>query len=414
MSFQNLVGSTLGQYELQEFLGKGGMGVVFRALQPRLSRHVAVKILSETQANRPEQVKRFHREAETSAQLEHPHIVPIYDYGTESDMNFVVMRLLPGGSLADHIEDVLLGKRTRANLQDISRLLQQIASALDYAHGRNVIHRDVKPSNVMFDDSGHAFLVDFGLVKLLDNSRSNLTGAGMILGTPAYMAPEQWRDEPLSPATDQYALGVLLFLLLSGQLPFDGDSSPYELMQQHCEVRPPEVHLLQRDIPPKVSAVIHRALAKTPAERYPTASEFATAFTEAILSGGYVTNAAPSSQLDDADTFSPGTLKRPVGGLRVEQSRDEGMVGIEVAVEKTPFTIGRLNRDLNFNGDRNVSRNHVHIVQDDGGEFFAIDQGSTLHTVVDNITLQPLSPHPLYHQSRISLGTTTNLLFTIQ
>ncbi len=413
MSFQNLVGSTLGQYELQEFLGKGGMGVVYRALQPRLSRFVAVKILSETQANRPEQVKRFHREAETSAALEHPHIVPIYDYGTENSMNFVVMRLLPGGSLSDHIEQVLLGQRPRASLQEVGKLLQQIAGALDYAHVRNVIHRDVKPSNVMFDDSGHAFLVDFGLVKLLDNSRSNLTGAGMILGTPAYMAPEQWRDEPLSPATDQYALGVLLFLLLSGQLPFDGDSSPYELMQQHCEVRPPDVHHLQRDIPTKVSAVIHRALAKNPTDRYPNCTEFATIFTEAVLSS-YSTNAAPASTLDDADTFSPGTIKRPVGLIRVEQSRDERMVGIEVPIEKSPFTIGRLNRDLNFNDDRNVSRNHAHIIQDETGEFYIIDQGSTLHTVVNNTTLQPLAPFPLRHQAVVSLGTTTNFVFTVR
>ncbi|PJF40885.1 MAG: hypothetical protein CUN55_12250 [Phototrophicales bacterium] len=412
MAFQNLVGSTLGQYELEEFLGKGGMGVVYRAFQPRLKRYVAVKILSDSQANRPEQVKRFHREAEISASLEHPHIVPIYDYGTENGMNYVVMRLLSGGSLSDHIEQVLLGKRPRASLQEITRLLQQIAGALDYAHARNVIHRDIKPSNVMFDDSGHAFLVDFGLVKLLDSSLSKLTGAGMILGTPAYMAPEQWRDEPLSPATDQYALGILIFFLLTGQLPFDSDSSPYELMQQHCEVRPPDVHLLQRDIPSKVSAVIHRALAKDPKERYPTASEFATAFAEASMSG-YSTNAAPSSELDDAETFSPGSVKRPTGHLRVEQSRDESMVGTEVTITKSPFTIGRLSRDLNFNGDRNVSRNHAHIIQDDSGDFFIIDQGSTLHTVVNSTTLQPLSPFPLRHYSRISLGTTTVLLFTI-
>lgn len=412
MAFRNLEGTTLGQYELVEFLGKGGMGVVYRAIQPRLNRSVAVKILSDSQATRPEQVKRFVREAEISAKLEHPHIVPIYDYGNENNMNYVVMRLLSGGSLADHIENVIAGHENRLTLQEAGALLQQIASALDYAHVQNIIHRDVKPSNVMFDDYRHAFLVDFGLVKLLDTSQSNLTGAGIILGTPAYMAPEQWRDEPLTAAIDQYALANMAYLMLAGRLPFNADTSPYELMQQHCEAIPPDIHELQRDIPPKVSAVLQRALAKNPEDRYQYAMDFAEAFIEASQYR-FETNIQPGIFGDHQTTAAPGTVAKPYGILVVEQSRDPEMIGIEARVDKEVFTIGRLNRDLNFNGDRNVSRNHVHITQDELGEFYLVDQDSTLHTVVDGVRVQPFVPCQLGNNADIRLGTTTIMNFTI-
>ena len=413
MGFHNLEGTELGQYQLEKFLGKGGMGVVYRALQPRLNRQVAVKILSDTQAARPEQVKRFHREAETSARLEHPHIVPVYDYGTENEMNFVVMRLLAGGSLSDHLEAVASGQDRRAPLPDIAQLVRQISGALDYAHARNIVHRDVKPSNVMFDDHGNAFLVDFGLVKLLDNSKSNLTGAGIILGTPAYMAPEQWRDEALSPAIDQYALGVMVYLLLSGRLPFNADTSPYELMQQHCEAPVPEVHIFQRDIPPKVSAVIQRAMSKSPEDRFPNAMAFADAFTDASVQQ-HSTNIDAMLNQTQGDTMLPDVVEPSQAVIRVEQSRDNSMIGKEVVLESFPFTIGRLSRNLNFDGDRNVSRNHCHITRDDNNEFYIIDQDSTLKTVVNNVELQPFVPHKLKPQSDIRLGTTTILTLMMQ
>lgn len=412
MGFRNLEGTNLGQYQLEKLLGKGGMGVVYRALQPRLNRYVAVKILSDSQAKRSEQIKRFHREAETSAALEHPHIVPVYDYGTEDEMNFVVMRLLTGGSLSEHIERVVSGQEKRASLQDIAQLLKQIAGALDYAHERGIIHRDVKPSNVMFDDYGNAFLVDFGLVKLLDNSKSNLTNAGIILGTPAYMAPEQWRDEALTPAIDQYALGALIYLLLSGRLPFNSDTSPYELMQQHCEAPVPDVHNFQRDIPPKISAVIQRAMAKNAEDRFPVVMDFANAFLEASMHQ-HSTNAAANMFQTHGDTMRPEEFQAPHGVLRIEQSRDSSMIGKEVAIEKSPFTVGRLSRDLNFDGDRNVSRNHCHITQDDNGDFYAIDQNSTLKTVVEGVELQPFEPHKLKNHADIRLGTTTVLTLII-
>lgn len=413
MSFKNLVGTTLGQYKLVEYLGKGGMGVVYRAMQPRLNRSVAIKILAESQAGRPEQLRRFHREAETSAKLEHPNIVPIYDYGTEEDMSYVVMRLLSGGSLADHIDNVVAGREERRSLQDVGELLQQIASALDYAHAQSVIHRDVKPSNVMFDNYGNAFLVDFGLVKLLDASSSNLTGAGIILGTPAYMAPEQWRDEALSPAIDQYALAIVIYLLLSGRLPFDAETSPYELMQQHCEVPVPSVHEIQRDVPAKVSGVLKKALAKKPEDRFPLVMDFAEAFIEAS-SYKYSTNAEIGEFDENKSTILPTNMSFSYGTLRVLASRDVEMIGKEVRIEGSPFTIGRLSRDLNFNADRNVSRNHAHITHDENtGKFFLVDQDSTLKTVVDGVEVQPFVPCELGDGADIRLGTTTIMTFNL-
>lgn len=414
MSFKNLVGTTLGQYELVEYLGKGGMGVVYQAIQPRLNRPVAIKILSESQAGRPEQVKRFEREAEIAANLEHPNIVPVYDYGTEDNMSYVVMRFLGGGSLADHIEHVVAGRERRLPLPAVGHLLQQIASALDYAHMQNVIHRDVKPSNVMFDNQNHAFLVDFGLVKLIDSSVSHLTGHGIILGTPAYMAPEQWRDEELTPAIDQYALGIVTYLLLCGQLPFDAENSAYELMQQHCDVPPPDIHEIQRDIPPKVSAVLKRAMAKDPYDRYPMVMDFAEAFTTASRHQ-FSTNPNASTDFEaHQTTMQPEIMRLPYGILRVTASRDTSMIGTEVRVEGPNFTIGRLTRDLNFDADRNVSRNHVHINQDeDTGQFYLVDQESTLKTVVDGVEVQPFVRCLLGNSAEIRLGTTTIMTFSI-
>jgi serine/threonine protein kinase len=418
MSFKNLVDTTLGQYKLVQYLGKGGMGVVYRAMQPRLNRSVAIKILAESQAGRVDQVRRFHREAETSAKLEHPNIVPIYDYGTEEDMNYVVMRLLGGGSLADHIDSVAAGREEQRSIQEVGELLQQIASALDYAHNQGVIHRDVKPSNVMFDNYQNAFLVDFGLVKLIDTSSSHLTGAGIILGTPAYMAPEQWRDENLSPGLDQYALAIVTYQLLSGRLPFDADTSPYELMHQHCEVQPPDIHEIKQDLPAQISAVLQKAMSKDPADRYAKVMDFAEAFMEAA-NHQQITSmdvGRLGDVEDEVSTMKPENKKvTKFGVLRIHSSRDAAMVGTEVRVEGDTFTIGRLKRDLNFNGDRNVSRNHAHITHDKStGQFFLIDQDSTLKTVVDGVEVQPFVPCELGDSADIRLGTTTIMTFYIR
>ncbi|MDZ4766614.1 MAG: serine/threonine-protein kinase, partial [Chloroflexota bacterium] len=188
MAVTNLVGQMLGQYQLRSLLGTGGMGAVYRGYQSNLRREVAVKVMSASLIERPEYAERFNREAQTVAALEHSHIVPIYDYGTENKITYVVMRMLTGGSLAERITY----RPSGPSLGEIAEILRQLASALDYAHARGVIHRDIKANNVMFDDEGSAYLVDFGIAKLLDATTS-LTSPSVTIGTPLYMAPEQWR-----------------------------------------------------------------------------------------------------------------------------------------------------------------------------------------------------------------------------
>ncbi|HRF95377.1 MAG TPA: serine/threonine-protein kinase, partial [Aggregatilineales bacterium] len=177
MGSDNLKGQMLGQYELRELLGVGGMGSVYRGFQTALKREVAVKVLPSTLAQQPGYIERFTREAETSAALEHPHIVPIVDYGTQRGISYVVMRLLTGGTLAERINQAQADKRGLPSLGETAKLLRELASALDYAHNRGVIHRDIKTSNVMFDNQGNSYLVDFGIAKLM-NATNKLTGTG--------------------------------------------------------------------------------------------------------------------------------------------------------------------------------------------------------------------------------------------
>lgn len=280
MSLPNLVGQVLGQYEIRELLGVGGMGAVYRARQLLLKRSVALKVLSPTLANQAGYIDRFIREAETAASLEHNHIVPIYDFGAERESPYIVMRLLTGATLAERIQYSLEKEDPLPSLTEISRMLQQVSSALDYAHGLGIIHRDIKPSNVMFDDRGSAYLVDFGIAKIMEAS-SGLTGSGMSMGTPAYMAPEQWRNEPLTPAADLYALGIITYQLLTGTAPFRA-TTPYGYMHLHLHEMPPPPHSLDAEVPEGISPVLERAIAKDAAARFASATAFADAFHAAL------------------------------------------------------------------------------------------------------------------------------------
>jgi len=280
MAGDNLTGQTLGQYQLRELLGMGGMGSVYRGFQTTLKREVAVKVLPSTLAQQPGYIERFTREAETSAALEHPHIVPIVDYGTQRGVSYVVMRLLTGGTLAERLQHTQNEGRGLPALGEIARLLRELASALDYAHNRGVIHRDIKTTNVMFDNQGNAYLVDFGIAKLM-SATNKLTGTGMAVGTPTYMAPEQWNGNDVFPATDQYALAILVYIAVTGREPFEA-STPYQLLNKHLHEMPTPLTILRTDLPPALDLVLSRALAKDHRARFPTCTAFAQAFESAI------------------------------------------------------------------------------------------------------------------------------------
>jgi eukaryotic-like serine/threonine-protein kinase len=272
MSVQ-LIGARLGAYEVRELLGSGGMGSVYRGYDPALARDVAIKVMGAS-GLLPDAVARFRREARMAASLRHPHIVQVYAFGEQDDMLYMVQELLPGPTLAERIPR---GNRRRMGSGAIKQIIRQLATALDYAHGRNVLHRDVKPGNALYNAAGDLVLTDFGLARESADTQKTATGPGIVMGTPGYIAPEQAVGSTgLTKGCDIYALGVLLFELLTGRLPFEADTS-MGVVLKHLYDEPPKPSSLRSDLPKAVDAVVLRALRKEPDKRFPSAGALADA-----------------------------------------------------------------------------------------------------------------------------------------
>jgi serine/threonine-protein kinase len=266
-------GRKLGRYVLSRKLGAGGMAEVWEAFDEGLHRSVAVKVVRDEIAGEAEFRERFIREARLAAQLEHPRILPIYDFGTESGVTYLVMPLLPGGSLKERIHGPMPA-------DEVVEALAAVAAALDHAHARGVLHRDVKPANVLVDASGSLLLADFGLAKNTAIS-SELTAAGMVVGTPAYMAPEQAIGKPVDRRADQYALGIVAFELLTGRTPFRSES-PFAVLDKHLREAPPPPSSFVPGLPLGVDAVLAKALSKQPQDRFDTCRELVEALAAAL------------------------------------------------------------------------------------------------------------------------------------
>ncbi len=298
----DLSGKILGGCKLIRVIGKGGMATVYRGVQLSVDRPVAVKVLAPALARDPRIVQRFQREARIIARLDHPHIRTVYDFGHENDLLYIVMQWIEGGNLLEDLQ------RAKMHPERALKLLDQIASALDYAHDQGVIHRDLKPSNILLDTRDNAYLTDFGIAKITGESTADgLTAPQAVMGTPLYMAPEQWRGEPADKRTDIYALGIIAYWMLVGQVPFKSET-PQGLMYKHLHDPPPPPHQLNSRLPHTVAGVLGRALAKDPRQRYARAQEFvqalryamqrptATASTAFPTSGGGTQSAPPTLQ----------------------------------------------------------------------------------------------------------------------
>jgi Tol biopolymer transport system component len=275
----------IGHYEIKDEIGRGGMATVYRAYDPRVKRDVALKLLPLEFSHDPTFRSRFEREAQTIAALEHSAIVPVHDYGEENGQAYLVMRYMPGGSLVDRLKAGPLA------LADVAAILKRVGAALDSAHNQGVIHRDIKPGNILFDRHDDAYLSDFGIVKLTEATAA-LSGSG-IIGTPAYMAPEMSKPDGLTPLIDIYGLGVTLYQVLTGRLPFEAPT-PVGMLMAHMTEPVPDIRVSQPDLPEGVQAVIERALAKDPRQRYQTAGELAADFQAAVAGAPLATREGAS------------------------------------------------------------------------------------------------------------------------
>jgi len=270
----DLTGKQLGNYRILGAVGQGGMAKVYKGYQPLLDRYVAIKVLASRFATDEEFRARFQREAAAIARLRHPNVVQVYDFGVEGSIHYMVMEYIAGDTLKEHIRTArALG--TRLPPKEILTVLQGMAAALDYAHARDIIHRDVKPSNIMLrieenggeNDTFTPVLTDFGVAKILEGMQ--FTGTGMTIGTPDYMAPEQGGNEKVTWSADLYSLSVILYEMLSGALPFTADT-PVAVLMKHMSDEPPSIRMRVPDLPAALEQVLDRALAKKPEDRYPT------------------------------------------------------------------------------------------------------------------------------------------------
>lgn len=267
----------IGRYEIKSEIGRGGMATVYLAEDPRFSRTVAIKVLPREFLHDPEFRARFEREAKTIASLEHSAIVPVYDYGEDDGQLYLVMRYMPGGSLADRLTQGPISPT------EATTIIQRISAALERAHQQGIVHRDLKPGNILLDQYGDPFLSDFGIAHLA-SSQTSLTASGHMVGTPTYMSPEQvYGDKTLDNRSDIYALGVILFQMLTGRVPYEADS-PAKVMMQHVMEPVPNILDITPTLPAACEPVVSKALAKNRDDRYSTATDLSKAFTAATQS----------------------------------------------------------------------------------------------------------------------------------
>ena len=379
-SMHEVLPSQIGRYQIESLLGRGGMAVVYLGFDPYIRRRVAIKVLLKDRSYDDSLRSRFKRESRMVASLNHPAIVPVYDFGEEDEQPYLVMRYMEGGSLRERLREAPLA------LTEVASILNQIAPALDTTHSHNIIHRDLKPSNILFDIKRKAYLADFGLAKFAEGTYTTLTRNDGMVGTPAYMSPEQIRAQAhLDGRTDIYALGVILFEMLAGQLPFKADGRlPIALM--HLSDPVPAIHTLNPNLPESISQIIMQAMAKSREDRFASASDLMAPFIEAanvetlqpvefpdappiILqpeseSGSFPANGYAVGHERDAKEALPDWLRSWLSGYGAKQdigrSRTQGTLEDRMRVG-TVQTEGGLNLLLAIVSDGGKSQQHGHL-----------------------------------------------------
>ena len=323
-----LVGQTLGDYKLKEVIGEGGMATVFKASQLSLKRTVAVKVLARSEATL---IERFRREAKAIAALRHRNILIIYEYGEERELPFIAMEYVDGGTL----ENRLTGRPM--DWSRVVTLIIPVCEALHYAHQHGIIHRDVKPSNILMPQEDWPVLADFGLVKR-SNEEKGLTLSGTFMGTPSYIAPEQARDLLVDARADMYALGVIMFQMITGKLPFDYET-PNRILLAHVMDPPPNPRDLNPACPPELAEIILKTLSKSPDDRYADMQELVVALRTVAATMQPETSAesalpteltaelaVPTSGSPEISGGVGGFFKRLFGQQNTEAAQDDGSI----------------------------------------------------------------------------------------
>lgn len=267
----------VGKYRVLEQIGEGAMGVVYRALDPMLNRSVAIKVMSDALARDDELRSRFLREAQAAGSLQHPNVVTVYDFGEVDGHLYIAMEFVSGEDL-----EAILARRAPITVAQKIEIVVDVLNGLGYAHKRGIVHRDIKPANIRVDEEGRARIMDFGIAHL---QSSKMTRTGLMVGTPAYMAPEQITSGTISPATDIFSVGAVLYELLTGKKPFEGESLQ-SVFYKIVSATPPDIFSVSPAVPAALNTIAMRALAKDPAARFPSAIEMANALTEAGASIG--------------------------------------------------------------------------------------------------------------------------------
>jgi putative two-component system response regulator len=335
-------GMTLGAYRLLDQIGRGGMASVHRAYHPALDRHVAIKVLPEFFAEDPDYRQRFLHEARSVARLTHPNILKVFDFGDEGGIPYIVMELVEGGTLGDRLGAPM-------ELHEVLGILAPLADALDHAHLRGVLHRDVKPSNILLRQDGTPVLADFGLAKMAGTHRK-LTATGTVMGTPEYMSPEQVGDGEVGPASDRYSLAVVAYEMLTGRVPFRAEATAAVLLSHLTRPMPSTEELTARQSA-HIEEVLRRGLAKNPDDRYPTSSSFVTALRPAAWFGPGEANSSCIPSLDakaasqripvvlvvDDNEANRELIKACLQGVECQvRMADNGMAALRAVLESPP------------------------------------------------------------------------------
>jgi serine/threonine protein kinase len=397
----SLKGHTLGGYQLAESIGHGGMAEVYKAYQPRLERWVAIKVLAPALMTDPQFLARFRREARTLSTLRHPNILTIYDYGEEGGLAYLVAEYVSGGTLRSRLTGAPFAWPAAA------ALIVPVCQALAYAHQQGVVHRDLKPANLLMPREDWPLLADFGLAKLAQSSE-RLTQLGASLGTPEYMSPEQAAGDETDQRTDIYAIGAMLYELLTGRVPFTG-ANALEIILQTMQAQPISPRERNPEVPEPVAEIVLRALSKQPEARYATMAELIAALEENRLRFSGAPAEAPGTA-----TTTINTTIVPPSAPSVDSPRLILENGLELAVPpKVEVLIGRADPrnkqypdiDLTPHGGSllGVSRNHARLVLR-GADWYLEDLRSTNGTFVDGERLAPGASAPLHDGCQMRCG----------